>query len=149
MSNKLQNLINEQKQKDHATNTGAIMHTHMQQIFFDEHGNTNSKTNLATIVAKNPALVELMGPYSKAEVPIAGYVNGEFISRRIDRLYINSTTKKLVILDYKTDLDHNKFRSKYISQLNEYRALLAQIYPDFDISCKILWLSNFTLENII
>ena len=90
-----------------------------------------------------------MGPMSKTEVPIAGVINGRFISRRIDRLYINQNTKTIIILDYKTDIDKNVFREKYIDKLTEYRELLKQIYNGFSVSCKIFWTNDFTLENVI
>ena len=54
-----------------------------------------------------------------------------------------------MVLDYKTDTNRNLYREKYRVQLMEYYKLLKQIYPDFNIVCKILWLNDFTLENII
>ena len=100
-------------------------------------------------ISTNPELIEIMGPLSKTEVPIAGFINGKFISRRIDRLYINHDAKKIVVLDYKTDTDKNLFKQKYNEQLNEYRQLLKQIYNNYSVTTKILWLNDFTLENII
>jgi ATP-dependent exoDNAse (exonuclease V) beta subunit len=56
---------------------------------------------------------------------------------------------KVVVLDYKTDVNKNLFRKKYTEQLKEYYLLLKQIYKNYSIECNVLWLNDFTLENII
>ena len=94
-------------------------------------------------------LCEIMGPLSRAEVPLAGYVDGAFLSRRVDRLYVNEHTQTVVVLDYKTDIDKKRYYEKYRVQLTEYYKLLKEIFPMFNIKCKILWLNDFTLENVI
>lgn len=143
-TNKIQDLIFQETSAKYATRTGRIIHAKMQAICFP-HGDQNLIKQIST----NPELMEIMGPLSKPEVPIAGFVNGKFISRRIDRLYINNDTKKIIILDYKTNTDKNLFKQKYIEQLKEYRELLKQIYKNYSVYTKILWLNDFTLENII
>ena len=148
MTNKLQDLIRKQTTQDFATATGRKFHTMLQNTFYD-NGAWCVDTDMVARLDTIPELRELMGPLSRTEVPLAGYVNGKFISRRIDRLYVNHDTKQVVVLDYKTDSNKQLFYKKYIEQLNEYCALLKQIYNDYDIKCKILWLSDFTLENII
>ena len=149
MTNKLQELIQSSNQQNFATAAGRDVHRQMQKIFFDANGNANFNNNLVDKIKSIPELVKIMGPMSKTEVPIAGVVNGRFISRRIDRLYINQNTKTIIILDYKTDIDKNVFREKYIDKLTEYRELLKQIYNGFSVSCKIFWTNDFTLENVI
>lgn len=149
MTNKITNLINDKVRQDYATSSGSATHARMQHVFFDDTGVALSDDDIVAHIAQNPELVEYMGPLSKTEVPIAGYVNGRFISRRIDRLYVNHTTKTVVIIDYKTDLDKERFYNKYIEQLTEYRRLMVDIHPGYTIACKILWLNDFTLENVI
>ncbi len=90
-----------------------------------------------------------MGPLSRAEVPLAGHIDGAFLSRRIDRLYVNETAKTVIVLDYKTDIDRKQHYEKYRVQLTEYYKLLKEFFPMFNIKCKILWLNDFTLENVI
>ena len=148
MSNTLQTLLKSYNQQSFATDFGSVIHSKMQHIFFDDTGAAIGDPEIISKVSNNDELRKLMGPLSRAEVPIAGTVSGRFISRRIDRLYINNKDKKIVVLDYKTDTDKRMYIEKYRVQLNEYRSLLKQIYPDFMVSCKILWLSDFTLENI-
>lgn len=148
MNNNLQTLLDNKLQERFATTNGSIVHKKLERVFFLPTGATGDK-DLCNKIATNPELVELMGPLSKTEVPIAGVVHGHFISRRIDRLYVSDDKKQVVVLDYKTDTDRNAFREKYIAQLTEYRELLTQVFPKYDIYCKILWTCDFTLENII
>ena len=148
MTNKISDLINKISRSEYATATGRSMHAQMQSVFYGRGGWVGDK-NIINGILQIPELKEIMGPLSRTEVPVAGTVNRKFISRRIDRLYVNNDTKKVVVLDYKTDIDKNLFREKYHEQLTEYYELLKQIYNGFDIQCKILWLNDFTLENVI
>ena len=68
---------------------------------------------------------------AQTEVPVAGIINGYFVSRRIDRLVVDDEKKVVRILDYKTDVDKTKYREKYIIQLGEYEKLMHQIYPEY------------------
>lgn len=148
MTNKISDLINKISRSEYATATGRSMHVQMQSVFYGVDGWVGDK-NIINSISQIPELKEIMGPLSRTEVPLAGIVNGKFISRRIDRLYVNNDTKKVVVLDYKTDVDKNLLSEKYREQLTEYYELLKQIYNGFDIQCKILWLNDFTLENVI
>jgi len=147
MTNKLHELVDKHTHAKYATDTGRGVHTKMQHVFYTPNGWVGD-TNIISHIKDNSELRELLGPLSKTEVPIAGIINGKFISRRIDRLYVNNTTKNIVVLDYKTDINKKVFFEKYVVQLNEYYALLKQIYRSFNIDCKILWLNDFTLENV-
>ena len=149
MANKITGLINDKLRQDYATMSGTAMHARMQHIFFDKTGCATGDADIADRIAQNKELVEYMGPLSRTEVPIAGYLDGRFLSRRIDRLYINHDTKTIVVIDYKTDIDKERFYQKYIEQLAEYRRLLADVYPGYSVACKILWTNDFTLENVI
>ncbi len=148
MTNKITDLINKKLHTEYATATGGAMHKQMQRIFWTPNGWTGN-ADIIKYISNIPNLQEFMGPLSRTEVPIAGTLNGRFISRRIDRLYVNHDTKKVVVLDYKTDIDKKLFYKKYCEQLKEYSELLKHIYKGFNIECKILWLNDFTLENII
>ena len=147
MTNKLLSLINNENRASIAVETGNAMHALLQKVFYP--CNDGCDTEILEKISKTPELCEYMGKLSKTEVPIAGFVNGVFISRRIDRLYVNPQTKKVVVLDYKTDINRELYFKKYTEQLREYHDLLKQVYPDFNIQCKILWTHDFTLENVI
>ena len=147
MTCNLHDLINEQTHANCATNAGRDAHTKLRHVFFTPAGWVGDK-NLVSQIQNISELCELFGPLSKTEVPIAGTINGKFISRRIDRLYVNNDTKTIVVLDYKTDINKKLYYEKYVEQLKEYCALLKCVYQHFDIQCKILWLNDFALENI-
>ena len=131
-----------------ATEHGIDVHARLSCIKYCD-GDFVGDPNIVAKIKDNAELCEIMGPLSRAEVPLAGYVNGVFLGRRIDRLYVNESTKTIVVLDYKTDIDKKMYYEKYRAQLTEYRDLLKQIYPSFKILCKILWIHDFTLENVI
>lgn len=83
----------------------------------------------------------LFGPDSQAEVPIAGVV-GEFaISGQIDRLVV--TDHEILIIDYKTNRnppeDEADVPAAYLGQMSLYKAALAEIFPDHQIRCALLW----------
>ncbi len=83
----------------------------------------------------------LFGPDSQAEVPIAGVV-GEFaISGQIDRLVV--TDHEILIIDYKTNRnppeDEAHVPAAYLGQMSLYKAALAEIFPDHQIRCALLW----------
>ena len=129
---KLRDIISQMKHTKIATDTGKKMHTKMQGI-----------------IISDTALTHFFTPNSKSEVPIAGHINGKFISRRIDRLIIDDTNKTIDILDYKTDTNKTAFIDKYTAQINEYATLLRDIYPNYTIRGYILWLHDFELTKII
>lgn len=148
MTNKLQQIVNSQEQQQCAMRAGVAVHQRLGRVCFYPDGSATGNADIVSKLRLNPELVEIMGILSKPEVPIAGFVKGKFISRRIDRLYVNTDTKTVIILDYKTDKDKEQYYTKYTEQLKEYREILKMIYRHFCIQCKILWINDFTLENI-
>lgn len=147
MINQLNDFILRMKSEKFATDTGRKVHARLQHVCV---GNTvcGDAELVEKVMASDDELKSFFSENSKTEVPIAGYVNGRFISRRIDRLVIDTRNKIVRILDYKTDIDTEKFRPKYIAQLREYADLLKQIYPDYKIDCYVLWLHDWKLEQI-
>ena len=149
MTNKLTALMNDKLRQDYAIESGVAMHVRMQNIFFDANGNASGDADIVAKISNNKELVEYMGLLSRTEVPIAGYIGERFVSCRVDRLYLNEQTKQIVVIDYKTDTDKERFRRKYIDQLTEYYKLLCDAYPEFTVRGFILWTNDFTLENVI
>ena len=148
MNSKLHDFITTQEAQGFATNAGLSMHAKLQFVKLGAKP-TGDPDLIGQIEKNGDKLKSFFTENSKAEVPIAGTINGRFISRRIDRLVVDDTTKTVRVLDYKTDTDTDKFRPKYVAQLKEYIELLKQIYPGYRISGHILWLHNWTLEHII
>lgn len=147
MSNKLKDILFQIDQREFATKTGYERHLKMQKIVI-ENDVLQGDTSICAEIASRPELLKFFGSNSKTEVPIAGYINDRFISRRIDRLVIDDKEHNVYVMDYKTDTDKAVFREKYNKQLNEYAALLKSIYPECKVFCYILWLNDFTLEKI-
>ena len=148
MTNKLAGILDAQLKQKTAMDVGTDVHARLKNVHCDENGTWHGDADIVAHISGIPELAELMGPMSKPEVPIAGKIDGRFVSRRLDRLYVNVDAKKVVVLDYKTDKNKQQYYKKYIEQLNEYSTLLKQIFRLFDVRCKILWLNDFTLENL-
>ncbi len=143
----LHDILTTHKHNRHATETGTKTHARLQHIYIDGAHSTGDADLVAKIVA-NPKIAQLFTPASQTEVPIAGTINGNFISRRIDRLLIDNKTQTIHIMDYKTDINPNDFRNKYVTQITEYSTLLHQLYPNYKIYGYILWTRNFSLEKL-
>ena len=144
---KINDFVKTKESEQFATNAGRVIHAKLQNVVVGSNA-MHGDADLIEKIINNDELKSFFAENSRPEVPIAGIVDGHFISRRIDRLVVDNNSKTVRILDYKTDTDTEKFRAKYIAQLREYSNLLKQIYPDYKISCYILWLHNWTLERL-
>ena len=84
---------------------------------------------------------KLFGKESRAEVPLAGSVNGQKFSGQVDRLCI--LADEVWIVDYKTNRppppDATGIPDAYRAQMEAYRALLKSIYPSKHVRCFLLW----------
>lgn len=143
MSNKLKDVLSEINNTAHATQEGRKIHAKLQRITIGDQPHGDDE--LVNKITANPQLIKFFVPTSRAEVPIAGNINGKFISRRIDRLVIDDETKNIYVLDYKSDTDKTAYRDKYAAQIREYIALLRDAYPDYTVRGYILWLQDFEL----
>lgn len=92
-------------------------------------------------VLRHPALVELFGPDSEAEVPLAGVVNGRAIAGQVDRLVV--TARKVMVADFKSNrpppLQPANVARAYLQQMAQYLALLRRIYPDRQAEAVLVW----------
>ena len=148
MTQTLRDFLTGAKNKEFATKTGTQMHADLQHVVIDSSGNIGN-IELIKIIQNHPNLKPFFVKDAKTEVPIAGLINGHFISRRIDRFLINKTTKTIDFIDYKTDINKNEFIEKYKKQLNEYADLLHFAHPDYKINGYILWTHDWELNKII
>lgn len=146
MIEELNKILEDFEKEEFAKKIGTEKHIKMQEIIIDSDLEIGDKS-LIQQIKQNKELLPFFLKESKTEVPIAGYINGIFISRRIDRFIINND--KIRFIDYKTDINKEKYKDKYLEQLNEYNLLLKDIYPNKKISGYILWLTDFSLEKII
>ena len=92
-------------------------------------------------ILNHPDWSDFFGPYSRAEVPLVGDIDGQMINGQVDRLAILPGLVK--VLDYKTNrpppLQPDQVPSTYCRQMAIYRALLREIFPGRSIQCALLW----------
>jgi ATP-dependent helicase/nuclease subunit A len=88
-----------------------------------------------------PHLAELFGPDARAEVPLAGVIDGQVVFGQVDRLAVSDT--EVLVLDYKSDreppLGPDRVPVAYLRQMAAYQALLHAIYPGRTVRCALLW----------
>lgn len=147
MTNNIRDLLRLRDGQIFATNAGTKMHARLKRIFIDDETATMDK-ELVGYISANPILRSFFTKDSLTEVPVAGFIDGKFISRRIDRMLINHDHKSVLIMDYKTDINPVLRRNGYKAQLDEYAKLLRKIYPDYTIRKFILWTHTWTSEEI-
>jgi hypothetical protein len=135
--------------KKYATQSGVKIHTLLKNIIIDFDKQYLGDKETIKKIQQHPELQRFFITSAQTEVPIAGYLNGIFHSRRIDRLLVNHETKTIDFIDYKTDIDRQIFFDKYKQQLYEYAQLLCSAYPGYKITGFILWLHDWQLEKII
>ena len=143
----LNNILNNITQQQISTDVGTKIHAILQHVTIDDK-HTIGNIDYINKIKQTPNLEKFFSAKSQTELPIAGTINGKFISRRIDRIVINHDTKTIDILDYKTDVTHDKYFNKYKTQINEYILLLQQIFPNYMINGYILWTHDFLLEKL-
>ncbi len=145
MTSKIENILLEQEKTKYATETGIYQHMKMKSICTETN---DGDSELQERIKKNPILERFFHKDARTEVPIAGYINGKFVSRRIDRMYVLENEKTVFILDYKTDVDKNLFYDKYIHQINEYKTLITDAFKGYKVKAFILWLNDFDLQQV-
>lgn len=108
-------------------------------------------------VLTQPDFVDIFGPGSRAEVPIAGLIDPSGESGRqntvlgqVDRLLISEN--KILVIDYKTmrpsPENEGGVPAAYIAQMAGYRAVLQKIYPDRPIQCGLIFTETVRLISL-
>lgn len=92
-------------------------------------------------VMSAPGTEALFGPQARAEVSIAGLVEGTAIAGQVDRLAV--TDDEVIIVDYKTNrpppLKAEDTPVVYLKQMAAYQRTLQAIYPARKVTCALLW----------
>jgi ATP-dependent helicase/nuclease subunit A len=99
----------------------------------------------ALAILETPALADLFGPGSRAEVAIAAEFPGSGtpparFSGRIDRLAVLSD--RVAIADFKSGRPQIPPAPEYVAQLALYRAALQPLYPDRPVRAYLVWLEG-------
>ncbi|MBL4596576.1 MAG: double-strand break repair helicase AddA [Robiginitomaculum sp.] len=104
-----------------------------------EQANEIAKVTLQ--VLRHSQFADLFGPNSRAELPIAGLGAHTVIHGKIDRLVVRD--HDVLVLDFKTNRPPPTHIADvpqaYLDQMQVYRELLTQIWPDKTIRCALLW----------
>lgn len=148
MTDSLRDLIKDYATRGFATDAGTRMHAQLRKVVIDGAADCGD-ADLVRCIRAIPDLIPMFGVAARTEVPLAGTIAGQFISRRIDRMLVDDVTRTVHVLDYKTDVSRDGMRNKYVAQLGEYAALLRQIYPGYDVRKYILWTHDWMLEQIV
>ena len=82
-----------------ATSAGTDMHERLRKIAIDAAA-ARGDAELIARIQTNAPLAEYFGPHARTEVPVAGTINGRFISRRIDRMIVDAAAKTINIFDW-------------------------------------------------
>jgi ATP-dependent helicase/nuclease subunit A len=92
-------------------------------------------------VMEHPDFAPVFAPGSRAEVEIAGRINGLPVAGRIDRLAVSAD--RVLIVDYKTNRPAPENLADvpegYVTQLALYRLVLSRLYPGRRIAAALLW----------
>ncbi len=106
-------------------------------------------------ILNNPRFSEVFSAQSRAEVSIAGTLNGVDgktydVAGQIDRLVV--TEKEVLIVDFKSNYAPPATVSEvpiaYRAQLGIYHLLLKSLYPDHKIRAALLWTRSSVLMEI-
>ena len=146
MSNTICDLLDKEDRAAFATGAGTDMHLRLQRMSLDSDALADA--GLRERILSCDGLARFFRAPARAEMPVAGIVNGRLLSRRMDRVIIDDTARRVEILDYKTDVDRTLRHDKYIAQVGEYVALMRRIYPEYSVTAYILWLHDWTLERV-
>ncbi|MHA1543882.1 MAG: PD-(D/E)XK nuclease family protein, partial [Alphaproteobacteria bacterium] len=113
----------------------------------DEQENILTKVQA---VLNDPHFKPIFAPGSRAEVNIAGVVEGRFASGQVDRVAV--TDEEIFIVDYKSNHSVPKNIKEapraYIRQLQLYARLLGEVYKGKKIRSYLLWTETGTLMEV-
>ena len=84
--------------------------------------------------------------WARNEYPLAGYLDGQWVSAIIDRAFIEADA--LWIIDYKSGERSAAAVAEYQRQLATYARLLAELHPGRRMRCALYWARNQTLEEL-
>lgn len=147
MPNDIKSILTANDNVKFATDVGTRMHARLGHVVIDVD-KISGDADLIEKINSVPGLPHLFSAQSQVEVPIAGTIAHRFVSRRIDRLLVDTEQRVVCVLDYKTDTNHDLFHDAYVAQLREYGTLLAQMYVGYKIFRYILWTHDWVLESV-
>jgi len=104
-------------------------------------GEVDAAVGEVLAVMAEPALADLFGPGSRAEVPLTGVVQGQVVGGLVDRLAV--LPDRVLLADYKTGrlppAGAQDVPVLYLRQMAAYRAVLQEAFPDRAVNCVLIW----------
>jgi ATP-dependent helicase/nuclease subunit A len=100
-------------------------------------------------VIEEPALADLFGPTSRAEVELIGRLPMGEVSGRVDRLAV--TADVIAFADFKSGTPPARSEDipqNYLAQLRIYRDVLAKIYPGRAMRALLVWTAGPAIHEI-
>lgn len=117
---------------------------------FSPRQRENIKAEIMSLL-ENPRFKDIFGTASRAEVAVAGVVDGKIISAQLDRLVV--LPDKVMVVDFKTNRpaaeDIASTPPVYIKQLQTYTRLMQEIYPTKAVEGYILWTNETRLMRVV
>ena len=106
------------------------------------------KNSLEKLVSNNQ-FQELLKYTLKTEVSFGYKIKSDIKIGRVDLLVIQED--QIIIIDYKSGNkpNINLIPDQYVDQLKRYKETFTEIYPDKNISCKIIWLEHGVIQDIV
>ena len=92
-------------------------------------------------ILRDPALSQLFGPGSKAEVPLTGVVGDAVVGGLVDRIAV--LPERTILADFKTNRQPpatvEATPVAYLRQMASYRAVLKIVFPGRPVDCALIW----------
>ncbi len=155
---------NQDEVKSNLTNRGTIIHRLLEilpnykneqipqasNLIFNDYNliDENSKLDLlneAKSIINNPDFNFIFNNKSQAEIEVSGYVDGQLVNGKIDRLIIDEQSKNIYIIDFKTHQnikDENLIFENYKPQMFLYYKLIKMAYTEYLVKPAILLTSS-------
>jgi len=92
-------------------------------------------------ILHHPALVDVFGPESRAEVPLTGVVGEFVVGGLVDRIAV--LPDRVALVDFKTNRRTPEAVETtpvaYLRQMASYRAVVRDIFPGRRVDCALIW----------
>ncbi len=136
-----------------------LLETHAKNYNLEKKDLEIIKSMIIKII-NNPQTQFLFDKESLNEVSLSGIIDSKLldendekqkikVSGRIDKIIINSAKKLITIVDYKFSKFKEKPNSNYITQINIYKTIIEQIYPNYKIDSYLLYTIDCKLQKIL
>jgi ATP-dependent helicase/nuclease subunit A len=104
-------------------------------------GIANEVADETMAILHHPALAEVFGPNSRAEVPLTGVIGNVVVGGLVDRIAV--LPDRVLLADFKTNrrppVSVEATPVAYLRQMASYRAVLRSVFPGKTVECALIW----------